>query len=194
MTSQLAARVNRVLKVTTEESKATEESESSHAEYLLMSMEELSSQVITLGKSHRGRTYLDLWEHESKYCEWFLSTYEKSTKIEHRRFIRFLEMKIKRAELELSLPDSTQKTSEDQGPIHPRAKVQAKSKMLAKSRPSIQPQDVIDLQEEEDPWTNLEDMESTVPEAVYSDVASLQSRMLTMESNLQEVINHLRGS
>ena len=164
------------------------------ADHLQTSMEELSSQVITFGKTHRGRTYHDMWEQESKYCQWFLSTYEKSTKIERRRFIHFLEMKIERAELELSLPDTAPKSSEDQGPIHPRAKVKAKSKMLAKSRPSIQPQDIIDLQEEEDPWTNLEDMESTVPEAVYSDVASLQSRMLTMESNLQEVINHLRGS
>ena len=109
------------------------------ADHLQTSMEELSSQVITFGKTHRGRTYHDMWEQESKYCQWFLSTYEKSTKIERRRFIHFLEMKIERAELELSLPDVAQGSSGTQVPIHPRAKVQAKSKMMAKSRPATNP-------------------------------------------------------
>ncbi len=111
------------------------------------------------------------------------SKYSKSRKATHRIFLKYVGLKIEELEQtrqqvavtapasSTSLPAELNKT---QG--YPKLKLQAKSK--AKSKAAAVPSSTMK--------TNLEET-SDLSESVAADVQALQSRMLNMESALQQI-------
>eukprot|EP00435_Cladocopium_sp_Y103_P013529 s1772_g3.t1 len=64
-----------------------------------LSMQDLMEQKISFGKTHQGRTFQEVWDHEQSWVSWFVQRFANSTKAEHVIFLKFVELKIERAEL-----------------------------------------------------------------------------------------------
>ena len=63
-----------------------------------LSFEELKHQKINFGKTHVGRTYLDMLT-EPKYLTWFSRYYKDSQNVKHFKFLRFLQLHVEHQEV-----------------------------------------------------------------------------------------------
>ena len=64
------------------------------------SLEQMDQMKVEFGTKHAGRTYLEIWNTDQQWVMWFLKHYHASTKGVHRLLIKYIELKIERAELE----------------------------------------------------------------------------------------------
>ena len=64
-----------------------------------LSLEQMEKQVMDFGKAHVGKCYRQMWDQEQAYISWFVSHYQASTKLEHRKFLQYITCKVDRAEL-----------------------------------------------------------------------------------------------
>lgn len=176
--TDLQARLTRALGAS-----QTRSEEISMAAFRELTLEQQGTYLITFGKTHRGRSYADIWEKEPGYVKWFQATYHASTKSEHQRFLHYVTRQVEHFE--------------ETAPSHQVTPMSApKSKAYPKPKPApaqmpVTAQDLADLNAEES-WEPVELEEETHP--VYADVAALQDRMMYLETALQEVIGHLRSS
>eukprot|EP00435_Cladocopium_sp_Y103_P025620 s2627_g6.t1 len=151
-----------------------------------LTIEDLKGEAMTFGRTHLGKTFEEMWVNHPDWIKWFAAHYYSSGKIEHRRMIHFIYLKIEESE---SAEGSTQM---------PIAKAKAKSapKSLA-ARPKstaststlrtwdVDPEtDVIDMMGE--PWIPNPDR--------HEEIQSLQARMLSLESNMQQMMSMLAQS
>jgi hypothetical protein len=91
-----------------------------------LTLAELRGEKITFGKTHAGKTFEDVWL--TYWIKWFLQHFAESGKMEHRRIIKLIKLKIEEAE---NHPETLQ------APCLPKAK--AAPKILAakaKARPT----------------------------------------------------------
>ena len=79
------------------ELKSTEEFLPEFGQYSII---ELGDTVVTWGTTHKGRRFQEVWCEHQSYVKWFLDHYSKSTKLDHQKFIFFIQLKIERLELE----------------------------------------------------------------------------------------------
>ena len=124
-----------------------------------------------------------------------VSHYDKSQKIEHRRLLEFIELKVQEAE---QLGTTVPLTDQPSGSVkmgYPKAKTMPKPSMMplvpqAKPQASTQhQQQVVETSEIDDSWSEAE-----MPMAftdTQAGVAALQERMLNLETMLQQVLTHL---
>lgn len=59
-----------------------------------MSLEELSQEAIMFGKAHRGKPFPLVFDNFQPWVDWFVGTYESSTKPAHQKFIRYVELRL----------------------------------------------------------------------------------------------------
>eukprot|EP00435_Cladocopium_sp_Y103_P038581 s1016_g10.t1 len=151
-----------------------------------LTIEDLKGEAMTFGRTHLGKTFEEMWVNHPDWIRWFAAHYYSSGKTEHRRMIHYIYLKIEESE---SVEGSTQM---------PVAKAKAKSapKSLA-ARPKsaaststlrtwdVDPEtDVIDMMGE--PWIPNPDR--------HEEIQSLQARMLSLESNMQQMMSMLAQS
>ena len=53
---------------------------------------------VTFGKTHLGKTHEEVWLSDLEWVKWFMSHYQKSTRTEHRRMIKFIQLKVEESE------------------------------------------------------------------------------------------------
>ena len=93
-------------------------------------LEDLKVEIITFGKTHVGQTYEQVWESSPEWIKWFLEHFSNSSKMAHRKVIRYIRMKIEEMETEQGMPSQT--------PVLRKAKAKSLPQSLAakaKSRP-----------------------------------------------------------
>lgn len=156
-----------------------------------LSLDMLKVETVKFGKTHQGKTYEEVWSTDPSWTKWFLTHYQKSTNLEHRKVIRYLQMKIEEAEKAT--------TGVSQMPVMPRPKAAPKSlAATAKMRPAPSvvpensmgpaphpdafPENMMQVMAEA-PWVEQEEMTGAVNQ--------LQSRMTSLELALQQILVHL---
>jgi hypothetical protein len=92
--SNLAARIARINK---------EIGREIEIDYKDMTLEELGTMTLKMGKAHTGKTYQSLWENEPKYCQW-VAAHKKEEGV-WAPLHYYLQMKTKEMEKALDLPD-----------------------------------------------------------------------------------------
>ena len=160
-----------------------------------VTLEELSPELVDFGQKHRGQSFQETWK-DQEWVSWMVKHYGASTKTAHRRFLRYVELKLDHHEAhQLPIPvipqDSLPMTASNvrgsakaDGPS-PRM-IAAKAKTRPLSQSSVHPPDMEDAGWALEPGTYTH-------ETMSSDhsVEAMQQRMLHLENALSRVIHHL---
>ena len=108
-----------------------------------LSYDQLKEMPIRFGSAKTGQSFLTVVKEDPKYCTWFLRQYGNSQKLEHREFLRFLELWTERQELE-------QNVGQKSTPALMTSKPKAKAKSGGGHGKSSERPMTIDLEEEEE--------------------------------------------
>eukprot|EP00435_Cladocopium_sp_Y103_P012399 s2062_g3.t1 len=152
-----------------------------------LTLAELSEETISFGQKHQGHTYLEAWE-DQEWVQFMINRYQGSTKDAHRRFLRFIELKVE--DMEKNQP-VVPRSSQQGG----ASRLQAKSKAAPKTSAGPAPISLLDGDGEDD-WDVASEMCDPVitgyaTNQISENVAALQTRMLHMEDALGRVIKHI---
>ena len=152
-----------------------------------LTLEELSGETISFGQKHQGHTHLEAWE-DQEWVQFMIKRYQGSTKDAHRRFLRFVELKVEDLEKNQSV---IPRSSQQGGSSRLQAKSKAVAKMSAGPAPICSPDG-----DGEDDWDVASEMCDPVimgyaQTQVSENVEALQARMLNMENALGRVIKHI---
>lgn len=168
------------------------------SKYSLLQMQNM---IVDFGQTHKGKSYLTVWQHHQKWVQWILQHYPDSKKASHRRIVHYFHMEIERCELEgraIPLTDAPN-SSKDQMPVVPQTKAKAKAKQQIRApeprASSPDQQLVLDPDTEEFSWEpvqHLMEEEETYLGTLGAEVGTLQSRMDHIENMLSQVVNHIQ--
>ena len=147
-----------------------------------LTKENLKDEVMNFGKSHLGKTYEEMWVCHPDWIRWFAAHYFNSTKLEHRKMIHYINLKIEESE--------ATETSTTQMPV-PKAKAKSHPKSLAaKPKTMVGPSTPTTWNVETDP--EIYEMMSESPwvnEAqTREEIQNIQERMSGLESAMQRMI------
>eukprot|EP00435_Cladocopium_sp_Y103_P048986 s1350_g14.t1 len=151
-----------------------------------LTLTDLAEETIAFGQKYKGCQYQETWQ-DQEWIQFMISRYQSSSKPEHRRFLKYVELQIEALEQGQAPPSANQ-----QGVIAPKAK--AKVKAMAKSIATASV--ASSLPDGETDWDLEPEMYepptmSRLPMPQAEDVAALQQRMLNMEEALMRVIRHI---
>ena len=158
------------------------------------SLEDMGNYRVTFGRSHVGKSFLEMWQNEKTWVKWFVRTYGDSQKDEHRKMISFVEKMVQQHEQDQGLPPLTG-DEPHQGIVQPRCKGHPKSK-AAPTAPQMQGDHMTVMSEDPmDPWDVMEPMTlGHQAEGLQEEVMGLQNRMTSMENALTEILSLIRPS
>ncbi|CAL1150804.1 unnamed protein product [Cladocopium goreaui] len=160
-----------------------------------LTLEELGPELVDFGQKHRGQSFHETWK-DQEWVSWMTKHYGASTKTAHRRFIRYVELKLDYHEAHQmpipvvpqgSLPMTTsgvQSSAKAGGPSPGMIAAKAKTRPLSQS--SIHLPDMEDAGWALEPGTYTQGTMSSDP-----NVEAMQQRMLHLENALSRVIHHL---
>ena len=154
-----------------------------------MNMKQLEDSVIDFGQAQLGLKYQEVWERDQDWVTWFINKYEKSAKENHQRFLRFVKLKIERAELEsTNIPLNV-------GPKTPAAKSKMKPKAAPRQIYQVPVANMPNMDEEElfELLPTEEEMSIPATEMHGNQVQHLETRMLHMEDALSRILAHLEN-
>lgn len=141
-----------------------------------LSMEALEESIVDFGNTHKGRSFLEMWNDHQDWILWFTQHYENSAKPSHQKMVHFIKLKLERAEME-----------GEHVPNVPKLNLKTKAKAKSKAYPPP------NLPEEPE----IEDVESfevlSQAESAYP-MTHLEQRMLHMEDALTRIMNHLENA
>ena len=144
-----------------------------------LTLGELKDTPMTFGKVHIGKPFEEVWINHPDWIRWFAAHYYNSSKLEHRKMIRYIHLKI-------------EETETTEGPLQmPVAKAKSQPKSLAakpKQRPApFNPPTWVPESEVESfdmmsdaPWIGEVD--------AREEIQAIQSRMLNMENAIQRMM------
>lgn len=153
-------------------------------------MEELGKMTIDFGNTHKGRTYQHMWEMEQGWVLWFCQHYSKSTKLNHRLVLKYIEMQIELAETwnhQVPVYNTVDKLKSMAKPKAQPAK--AKSQPTSSYKPDMMDPTEFDMLQE---WELEQRLDGETMTTLQADVLTLQDRMANMEGLLQQVLAHLQ--
>lgn len=175
-----------------------------------LSLEQMEKQVMDFGKAHVGKCYRQMWEQEQAYISWFVSHYQASTKLEHRKFLQYITCKVDRAELtgeripvKPAEKDLDVFTGKGYGKQSPKAKSRGRPMASTSAIPEAAMDEMNQLVQKgfvspEEAWQSLEadhfeivQNEEILEEPTHPEIGHLESRMLNLENALSRVIQHL---
>ena len=149
------------------------------------SMEQMENMQIQFGKTHVGKTFLQMWQNEQSWVLWFTQHYSKSTKWEHRMFLYYVECKVERCETTgckvplVSVKEAAPKVESNPTFKSPLAKSQA--------APPMEIGEMTAWDFEEDP----EMFEVIEKQAAMTQANQMEARMASMENAINRIVQHL---
>ena len=135
--------------------------------------------------AHFGRCFSEMWEKD--YVQWFQANYHTSTRVNHQKFIHYISQRVTYAEHQMGLNNQGPQPSPSQRPLHPAINSKAKAKPIWE----VTSQDLADLAEDES-WEPTQELE--IQPEIYTEMATMDSCLQTIEGAMQEIIAHLRAS
>ena len=151
-----------------------------------LSLKDLEESTIDFGQTHRGKTYLEMWNRHQDWIGWFVNHYEKSGKENHQKVIHFIQMKIERAEL------TGEGIPQHAGPkmSHMKPKMKAKAACRKQQMPAEIP--IPEMEEEDALFEFLPEAEMDAQSvALTGNVQPLENRVDQMEAVLSRILAHL---
>ena len=140
-----------------------------------MTLPQLQELKISFGKAKLGQSYEQAFQDQS-WTKWFIQTYETSPKPEHRKFIRFVTLKL-----------------EEPMPYAPKARPvrnKLESHLLSPSAQEIGNLPAVTLEEMEDQW---EIAENNHIMKLYDRQQETDQRLNRIENALTAILKHLEG-
>lgn len=152
-----------------------------------MTLQDLAKETITFGQAHRGENFAEVFQNHS-WVDWFTSCYEKSTKPAHRKFIRYVELRLD-AELDQEIPEKNYNKE--------KSKESPPKKASGSQEPNmdkIKVKEVDQISDEE--WENMDlptmaDMQEQVSHMNQANL-QLHHRVNNMEMAVQEILEHVK--
>lgn len=149
-----------------------------------MTLEELAKEEIAFGKTHVGTPFPEMFLNHS-YTDWFVGSYQDSTKPAHMKYVRYVELR-------LDQEIQSGKTSVKPHPKAQPAKAKDAPKPVWKEMwDQVVPVDEIDEEFEMLPQVQVLQLEEQV-HYMREENKNLNQRMGKMEANVEEILNHLR--
>ena len=149
-----------------------------------LSLEELNVEPVAFGQKHLGKQFQDTWE-DQEWVSFMINRYQNSTKDAHRRYIKWVELKIESMErAQMVIPRSSQGGGGRAG-----AKPKPMAKSLATPSPtcSLVGEPEWDMEPEMYASLTMGQIANPQPE----EMAAMQERMLNLENALTRVIHHM---
>ena len=148
-------------------------------------LEDLENETISFGQKHQGHSFQEAWL-DQEWVHFMLGRYQNSTKESHRRFLKYVELRVEEMENSQTVLPPRQTSSQGN-----RAKAKAKPGAKTMATPSL-----ISLQDGDDDWDVESEMfipvtTTYVQGQTSGEVHALQTRMLNMENALTRVIQHI---
>jgi hypothetical protein len=178
----LSSRIDRVLQGNPEGLEAFQQ----------LSLAEMAETRVTFGRSHVGKTYEEMWNHEKGWIKWFCKTYQDSSKEEHRKLLIYVDRKVERIEMEHELPPLANPTVQ-QGIVQPRSKTMPNAKATAVhsvEHPTLEDTNV--SEENWEPWDVMMPMHGAEVVTHQETIGALQDRVLNIENALTEILTLIR--
>lgn len=149
-----------------------------------MSLHDLEKEVIQFGKAKCGQPFKTAFE-DGRWTDWFVTTYEASTKIEHAKYITYVS---KRLDAEIS---ADTKKYQNEKPIK-KGSLPGTSKTSPKEEPGW---------EEASEFSEFVPIMETSQNAMLEEQVSimqeenhnLRGRMTQIEMAIQELITHVKA-
>eukprot|EP00435_Cladocopium_sp_Y103_P037018 s557_g9.t1 len=150
-----------------------------------LTVADLQDEPMTFGKSHLGKPFGEMWSNHPDWIRWFAAHYHTSNKIEHRKMIHFINLKIEEAESQA-------------GPTQlPVPKAKSIPKSLAAKPKSVAAASTT-RSWEVDTESEMFEMMSEVPwvsqEETKAEIQNIHNRMANLESTLQQMMTMISHS
>ena len=150
-----------------------------------LTLEDLSAEIVTFGQKYMGCHFRDTWE-DQEWVQFMVSRYSKSTKEGHRRYLRYVELKVEALE---QSQETVPPKSNPQGVLRSQAKAKAMTRHFGTPINTSLPDGEAD-------WDIAPEMyasQITPDQTIYTaeDMDAIQQRMLNMENALSRVIRHI---
>lgn len=152
-----------------------------------LTLEELATETIAFGQKYKGHQHQDTWQ-DQEWIQFMVSRYQNSSKEEHRRFLKYVELQVTAIEQGLvTAPISSQTVIVPKA--KPKVKPMAKSIATASGTSSPAGESGWDMASEmyEPPTMNQ------VPMPMTKDMAAVQQRLLNMENAMTRVIRYMEN-
>lgn len=152
------------------------------------SMEQMDQMKVEFGTKHAGRTFLEVWNTDQQWVAWFLKHYHASTKGVHRLMIKYIELKIERAELENQVIPVTEpqpqvtKEASTKEPGKPSLGLLPKAKAAPWYLPEMDEMSV---------WDQDVSSQVSMPAEPTEVSPQWENRMQQMEGAIQAIMHHL---
>eukprot|EP00435_Cladocopium_sp_Y103_P029874 s473_g7.t1 len=156
-----------------------------------MTLQELKGEKIGFGKAKMGMPFPEAFK-DGPWTDWFVSTYEKSTKPAHQTYIRYVELRLNE---EIKTDAWIKKATKDQKPTIKSDAAKAAEEMAKAvetaswdemSEPDVSQEFVIPG------MTKLHQVEDQVSSLELQNL-NMANRMTQVEMALQELLQHVRG-
>jgi hypothetical protein len=131
-----------------------------------LSFKDQCHSVVTFGKSHVGKKFLEVWHQEPRWLQWVLKTYEGSSKLDHLKLFHFVQVMLEQEESGLT-PQIDPKNN-----AKPKAKAKSSCRL---PNPEIPVENFLPTEVDEELW----DITSHQP-ALHEEIEAVQTRMLNV--------------
>eukprot|EP00435_Cladocopium_sp_Y103_P019157 s1780_g4.t1 len=166
-------------------------------EFRQMAFQDLCHQKVDFGRAHAGKSYLQVWHQEPSWVKWIVKTYEGSDKLEHKKFLWFIELMVGMEEKGMTpsaiLEEHTRARAQMPIPTMTKAKAKGQARPSQELMVSMQAAEAeaeaAEIETEE--WINMASMASDAQTEV---IDALQARMLNLEGAMTEILQHIRHS
>ncbi|CAL1160047.1 unnamed protein product [Cladocopium goreaui] len=155
-------------------------------EFKSLTFEEKCQQTVAFGKTHVGRTFLDMYLNEPKWMKWFLKTYDSSQKMDHQKLRHFVQIMVEQEERGETPPTMCIQEPSLQMPMIAKAKARPRDRVPSPSMTEEMAQHHM-MHQKADEWS----LASMAPESNEM-ITALQARMGHMENAMTEILNHIR--
>ena len=152
------------------------------------SLEQMDQMKVEFGTKHAGRTFLEVWNTNQQWLTWFLKHYHASTKGVHRLLIKYIELKIERAELEnqvIPVTEPQPQVTKDaciKEPEKPSLGLLPKAKAAPWYLPEVDEMSV---------WDQDVTSQASMPVEHTEVLPQWENRMQQMEGAIQAIMHHL---
>ena len=152
-----------------------------------MSLIEMRQQIIDFGEKYRGKSYEQAFQ-DAVWAEWFVSTYAKSNKTAHQRFLIFVE---KQLDAETMNPDARIEPGPSVTSLNKTKAKEVSVKATPKMPVETSLQDWDALSEEDLPNSHVLDLQEQMSN-MQANHHNMHQRMCGIETALQELIGHFK--
>jgi len=153
-----------------------------------MPLIEMRQQTIDFGEKYRGKSYEQAFQ-DAVWAEWFVSTYAKSNKTAHQRFLIFVE---KQLDAETMNPDARIEPGPSVTSLNKTKAKEVSVKATPKMPVETSLQDWDALSEEDLPNSHVLDLQEQMSN-MQANHHNMHQRMCGIETALQELIVHFKG-